>query len=446
MKQTFSNVNAAARQYTATCKSAAIKALAFAMTEAMIETPKTKLTNGFNFVFLTVTLDMLAIGLLIPILPNLVNSFTGGNVSQAAELNGWFAMLWATSQFLFMPISGALSDHYGRKPIFLLSNIGQAIAMALLAFAPNLWILALARIISGIMSASVSTAYAYIADVFEPQERAAKYGILGAAFGLGFIMGPPLGGWLSSYDLRLPLKVAAIIAVCNFCYGFLFLRESLEPELRTKFNWAKANPISTLGFFRENPKIRGLALVKYLNDIAHVALPATFVLYALHRFGWGAKESGILMGVVGVLSVIVQGFLIKPIVKKFGEKRAMFFGLVCGIIGFSGYGLASNYWQLGIAAVFASFWGIYGAAVQTFLTSKVSPTEQGRLQGALGSMTATASIIAPPIFSHLFAFAIAEGANLKLPGMAFLLGAILISTGLLIANIVTRHEPKRIQH
>lgn len=416
------------------------------MTETKIETPKSKLNNGFNFVFLTVALDMLAIGLLIPILPNLVNSFTGENVAKAAELTGWFAMLWASAQFLFMPIAGALSDHYGRKPIFLLSNIGQAIAMALLAFAPNLWVLALARIVSGIMSASVSTAYAYIADVFEPQERAAKFGILGAAFGLGFIMGPPIAGILSKIDLHLPLKLAAIIALCNFCYGLFFLQESLKPELRTKFKWSRANPVSTLSFFKDNPKIHGLALVKYLNDIAHVVLPATFVLYALHRFGWGPEESGILMGIVGLLSVIVQGFLIKPIVKALGEKAAMFLGLTCGIIGFSGYGFASNYWQLGIAAVFASFWSVYGAAVQTFLTSKVSPAEQGRLQGALGSMTATASIIGPPLFSHIFAFAIAEGANLQIPGMAFILSAILISAALLIANIVTRNEPKRIQH
>lgn len=416
------------------------------MTDTIIETPKTKLNNGFNFVFLTVTLDMLAIGLLIPILPHLVNSFTAGDVAKAAELSGWFAMLWASSQFIFMPISGALSDHFGRKPIFLLSNIGQAAAMALLAFAPNLWILALARIISGIMSASVSTAYAYIADVFTPQERAAKFGILGAAFGLGFIMGPPFGGWLSDFDLRLPLKVAAIIGVCNFAYGFFFLQESLKPELRSKFKWAKANPVATLSFFKDNPQIRGLAMVKYLNDIAHVALPATFMLYALHRFGWGAKESGILMGVIGVLGVIVQGFLIKPIVKTLGEKRAMLLGLICGILGFSGYGLAANYWQLGIAAVFASFWGVYGAAVQTFLTSKVGPSEQGRLQGALGSMTATASIIGPPIFSHIFAFAIAKGANLNVPGLAFLLSALLIVLALIIAKIVTAHEPDKIQH
>ena len=429
-----------------TCKNTPIVALALPMNNDNVQNTKKKSVNGFNFVFLTVTLDMLAIGLLIPILPNLVNSFTGGDVSKAAELNGWFAMLWASSQFMFMPISGAMSDHFGRKPIFLLSNIGQAIAMGLLAFAPNLWILGIARIVSGIMSASVSTAYAYISDVFEPQERAAKFGILGAAFGLGFIMGPPLGGWLSEFDLRLPLKVAALIAVCNFTYGFFFLRESLAPENRKKFEWSKANPIATLAFFKANPKIRGFALVKYLNDFAHVALPATFVLYALHRFGWGPSKSGILMGVVGVLSVIVQGGLIKPIVNIFGEKRAMFFGLICGIIGFAGYGLANNYWQLGIAAVFASFWGVYGASVQTFLTSKVSPSEQGRLQGALGSMTATASIIAPPIFSHIFAFAISKGANLHIPGLAFLLSAVLITTAFLIANKVTKDEPSRIQH
>lgn len=403
-------------------------------------------TSGFIFVFLTVALDMLAIGIIIPIMPHLINKFTSGNVADAMVFAGWFATAWAIAQFFSSPIIGGLSDHFGRKPIFLLSNFGQAIAYLIGALAPNVWFLLASRILSGIVSGSVSTAYAYIADTVEPEKRAAKFGLLGAAFGLGFVLGPALGGILGDKNLQLPLLVSAGVSCLTTIYGFFFLRESLPKEKRTKFNIYKANPIAAFDFFKANPKIIGLAMIKYMNDIAHIALPATFVLYANYRFGWGPKQAGMLMMFVGISGVIVQGALIKRIVGAFGEKKSLYFGLICGSIGFMGYGIATSANIVYASIAFAALWGVYGASIQAFLTSKISPMEQGRLQGALGSMTATAGIFGPPLFSHVFEYSVTKGKIFHLPGAPMILASILIALSLIWAIIVTSKEPSRIQH
>lgn len=402
--------------------------------------------SGFIFVFLTVALDMLSIGIIIPIMPHLVSKLAGGNIADAALVTGWFATGWAIAQFFASPVLGSLSDHFGRKPIFLVSNGGQAIAFLIGALAPNLWVLLFSRILSGIVSGSVSTAYAYIADTEAPEKRAAKFGLLGAAFGLGFVLGPAIGGIMGAKNLQLPLYFAAISSTISFFFGLTFLKESLPPEKRTAFKWSKANPIAALEFFRDNKEVRALAIIKYLNDVAHIALPATFVLYANYRYGWTQKEAGMLMMMVGISGVIVQGGLIKRIVGAIGEKYALYFGLICGSLGFLGYGLANKPIFVYISIAFAALWGVYGASIQAFLTSKVSPIEQGRLQGALGSMTATAGIIGPPVFSHIFEFFITKGKSLNLPGAAMILSSCLIALALLGAIYVTRNEPKRIEH
>lgn len=405
-----------------------------------------KAKSGFFFVFLTVALDMLSIGIIIPIMPHLINQLSGGDISHAAVVAGWFATGWATAQFFSSPVLGSLSDHFGRKPIFLLSNFGQGVAFVIGALAPNLWVLLASRILSGIVSGSVSTAYAYIADTEEPAKRAAKFGILGAAFGLGFVLGPAVGAILGGINLQLPLWAAAVVSFASTTYGFFNLQESLPIEKRTEFSWRKANPIGSLAFFRENPKVSALAIIKYINDIAHVALPATFVLYAAYRFHWGPKQAGYLMMIVGISGVIVQGGLVKRIVGAIGEKYALYFGLFCGSLGFAGYGLITDVRYIIFAIVCAALWGVYGASIQAFLTSKVSPSEQGRLQGALGSMTATAGIVGPPVFSHIFSYFISEGSAYHIPGAAMLVSSLLILFALFGAIFVTRDEPARIIH
>jgi DHA1 family tetracycline resistance protein-like MFS transporter len=428
-----------------TCKTVAIVALALVMTISQ-SNDKPKNNLGFIFVFLTVTLDMLSIGIIIPIMPNLINQMNGGNIAAASIAQGWIAMAWAIAQFIFMPIIGAASDAYGRKNIFLLSNIGQAAAYVLSAIAPSLFLLACARIVAGVMSGSVSTAYAYVADTYEPSERAVKMGQLGAAFGLGFVLGPGIGGWLGDIDLRLPLWFSAVISTGAFFFGLFFLRESLPEDKRVKFSWTRANPLSTFSFFKTNPQIIGLTATKYLNDFAHTALPSTFILYALYRFDWGPKESGLLMMSVGAAGVIVQGGLVKRIVSAIGEKKALLFGLLCGSLGFVGYAVVSDVKFIIFAILFASLWGVYGASMQAFLTSKISPQEQGRLQGALGSLTATTGIFGPLLFTHIFAFSISDKASTHVPGASFYLSALLIFISLGLAIFVTRNFPSRIEH
>jgi MFS transporter, DHA1 family, tetracycline resistance protein len=304
-------------------------------------TPKVVLTGGsFTFVFVTVALDMLSIGLIVPILPALVNEMTGGDIKEAAHYVGIFSLLWASMQFIFMPILGALSDQIGRKPVFLISNFGQAFAHVLTALAPGFVLLAISRLLLGGVSAVVSTANAYIADTVAPDQRAAKFGMLGAAFGLGFILGPAVGGYLGKFDLHLPFWVAAGLTFLNGLYCLFFVKESLPIEDRTPFTWAKVNPVKSIGFLGENAKVMRLAIVKGLADFSHVVYSSVFVLYGLHRYGWQSDTSGLTLGIVGILAMVVQVGLVGRTIKAIGEVRTMILGLVCGGIGFALYGLA----------------------------------------------------------------------------------------------------------
>ena len=255
------------------------------------------------FVFVTVMLDMLALGVIIPVLPKLILAFKAGDTARAAEILGIFGTVWALMQFLSGPVLGALSDRYGRRPIILLSNLGLGLDYILMALAPNLILLFIGRVISGITAASVSTAFAYVADVTEPQKRAAAYGFLGAAFGVGFVLGPAIGGLLGGIDPRLPFWVAAVASLLNALYGWLVLPESLPPERRSPFKLAKANPIGSLGLIRSHPALVTLASAHFLSHLAHVALPSVFVLYAFHRYGWGEEMVGITLALVGALGV-----------------------------------------------------------------------------------------------------------------------------------------------
>lgn len=403
-----------------------------------------KSKSGFLFVFLTVALDMLAIGVIIPVLPQIVKDFAGGSVEHAARVTGFYATGAAIGMFLSMPVIGALSDRFGRKPIFLASNFGQALALLIGALAPNLIILFISRLFAGIMSSSVSTAYAYIADTTEPSKRSVKYGILGVAFGIGFIIGPAIGGILGEHHLRLPLFIAAAVATLNGILCLMFIKESLPLDKRSAFHWRKANPIATFSFFKENPQVKGFALAKIFNDLSQVVFQTTFVLFADYKFHWHTQNTGMFLMIVGIATMIVQGGLIKRIIKALGEKKAMYLGLSCGVLSFLSYGTVNSPLWFYLTVPIAAFWGLNNASLQAFVTSKIAPNEQGRLQGSLSSLTALMGVIGPFIFSQVFAFFISPHSPIIIPGAAFYLAAALVATSLIISINITKNEPARV--
>ena len=385
------------------------------------------------FIFVTILLDMLALGLILPILPKLVESFVDNDTASAARIFGLFGTAWALMQFFFSPVLGALSDRFGRRPVVLLSNLGLALDYVLMALAPSLTWLFIGRVISGITSASVSTAFAYIADITPPDRRAAVFGKIGVAFGAGFILGPAIGGLLGGTDPRLPFWVAAGLSFANTLYGLLILPESLPAERRSRFRWKNANPIGALHLLRSAPVLTGLSVVTFFAQLAHVVLPSTFVLYAGYRYGWDAATVGLTLAMVGICAMAVQGAAIGPIVRRFGERRALLLGLGSGAAGFLIFGLAPTgalFW-LGIPVM--ALWGVAGAATQALMTQSVTPEQQGRLQGATSSVQSVSQLLGPFLFTLTFAWFIGDSAPLKLPGAPFLLAAALLLLALVIA-------------
>jgi MFS transporter, DHA1 family, tetracycline resistance protein len=388
---------------------------------------------ALTFIFVTVLIDMLAFGMIIPVLPMLVQDFVGGNAAQAAKMYGLFGTAWALMQFIFSPVQGSLSDHFGRRPVILISCAGLGLDFILMALAPNLWWLLLGRVISGITAASFSTAGAYISDVTPPEKRAGSFGLIGAAFGIGFVLGPALGGLLGAISPRLPFWASAVMALANVCWGLFVLPESLPKEKRVPFSWKNANPLGALKLLRSHPMLTGLAGSYFLMNFAHVVLPTTTVLYMHYRYGWDTRAVGILLAGVGISSFIVQGFLVKPVVKWLKERRAVALGLTFGAVGFAIYGLAPTGSIFWIGVPVMALWGVATPSLQTIMTRLVDPTEQGRLQGALASLVGLASLIGPTVFSETFAASISMHADLGLPGAPYLLAALLIFAAMLLA-------------
>ena len=385
------------------------------------------------FIFVTILLDTLALGVIIPILPKLVVSFVDNDTASAAKIFGVFGTAWALMQFFFSPILGGLSDRFGRRPVVLLSNFGLALDYVLMALAPSLAWLFVGRVISGITSASISTSFAYIADITPPEKRAAVFGKVGSAFGAGFILGPAIGGLLGGMDPRLPFWVAAGLSFANTLYGFLILPESLPSDRRSPFRWKSANPLGSLHLLRSDRVLAGLSLANFFGQVAHVVLPSTFVLYATYRYGWDAATVGLTLALVGICAMVVQGAGIGPIVSRLGERRALLLGLGCGAIGFLIFGVAPTgrlFW-LGIPMM--AFWGVAGAATQSLMTRLVAPDQQGQLQGATNSVQSVSQLVGPFLFTLTFAYFIGAQAPAKLPGAPFLLASALLLLALVIA-------------
>jgi MFS transporter, DHA1 family, tetracycline resistance protein len=393
---------------------------------------------AFVFIFITVVLDMLALGMIVPVLPKLVEDFVGGNTARAAEIYGLFGTVWALMQFVFSPVLGAMSDRFGRRPVILLSNLGLGLDYIVMAIAPGVGWLFIGRTISGITSASLSTAYAYIADVMPPEKRAGGYGMMSAAFGLGFVVGPAIGGVLGNIDPRLPFWVAAGFSFLNFGYGLLVLPESLSLERRERFSWKRANPLGSLKLLRSHRELFGLAIVNFVGSIAHEALPTIFVLYAMYRYGWNERTVGLAIAAVGLCSALVGAGLVEPVVARFGERRTMLAGLLFGTAGFVIYGVAYTGAIFWAGLPLAALWGLSGPPMQGMMTRHVGASEQGQLQGALSSLRGIAFMIGPLVFTNVFASFIGANRDWHLPGAPFLLAALMIAASTAMAWQTTR--------
>ena len=398
---------------------------------------------ALGFIFVTAVLDVLSLGIIIPVLPKLVEGFMGGDTARAAVIYGWFGTAWALMQFLFSPLIGALSDRFGRRPVLLLSCFGLGLDYILMALAPSLSWLFLGRVLSGITAASFSTAGAYVADVTPPDKRAGAFGLIGGAWGLGFIAGPALGGWLGEISARAPFWGAAALTLTNAAYGFFVLPESLAPERRGAFSLARANPLGALKLLREYPGLFGLAGVNLFQQTAHYVLPSTMVLYSGYRYGWGTAKVGTLLALVGVCNVIVQVGLVKRMVARVGERPAMLGALLAGALGFVIYGLAPNGWWFCIGVPVFSLMGFFNPALQGLMTRRVGPAVQGRLQGANSSLLGIAGMMGPFFFTHAFAWGISPGMGWRLPGAPFFLAATLLLLGLGLALRVTQTASPR---
>ena len=399
---------------------------------AAAEAPPPAPRPALVFIFVTLVLDMLSIGIIIPALPKLVEDMVGGNTARAAEIYGVFGTVWALMQFLFTPVHGALSDRFGRRPIILLSNFGLGLDYVVMALAPSVWLLLVGRTISGVCAASIGAAFAYIADVTPPAERAARFGVLGGAIGIGFVLGPALGGLLAVYDPRLPFWAAAALSLCNGLYGLLILPESLPADRRSPFSWRRANPVGSLHLLRSDRELGGLAVVNFIASLGFVVLPSTFVLYTGYRFGWDTGTIGVALGAYGVCLMAVQVGLVRLLVPRIGERNMLLAGFVLGAAGLAVMGLANTPFLAWASIPLTTLSGLTGPAIQALMTPRVSPTQQGQLQGANGSVVGIAQLVGPTIFTFTFAYFIGVGRDWQLPGAAYLLGAALylIAAGL----------------
>lgn len=393
---------------------------------------------AFVFILVMVALDMVAFGIIAPVLPDLIRQFEGGDFARASDLTGYLLLVWNVMQFFFSPILGAWSDRFGRRPIILLSCFGLGVDYIVMALAPNLSWLFFGRIVSGITASNISTAFAYVTDVTPADKRAKPFGYISAAFGLGFVIGPAVGGYLGNSNLRAPFWAAAILSLLNSLYGFFVLPESLPKERRAKSAWQMANPLGSLKLLRSHRALAGLSVVVMLYYLAQNSLPSMWALYTEYRYRWNHGDVGLSLAAVGVCAAIVSGTLVGPFVKRFGERRSVLFGLLSGTLGFMGFALAASGWVLYAVIPFVALWGIAAPAIQSLMSRRVDPSSQGKLQGAINSLRAMTGMAGPVLFTQVFALAISPRARIHLPGAPYYLAGVLLLSSLLMAVYVTR--------
>ena len=402
----------------------------------MLSVPNKSRDAAFLFILITVALDMLALGVMIPVLPKLVIEFAGDNLRSATIITGVFNFSWALMQFLFQPVLGAISDRYGRRPVVLLSNVGLGLDYIFMALAPSLWFLYAGRLISGATAASFSTANAYISDITPPEKRAGRFGMIGAAFGLGFILGPALGGWLGNYDLRLPFWAAAALSLANALYGYFILPESLLPEKRTrKIVWRSANVMGAFEFLRREPALSLLSVAIFLSYLAHESLPSLFVLYTDYRYHWDAETTGWALAIVGVSQTVVSGAIVRPAVARIGEKSTLVVALFFGAIGFGVYAFAPSGGVFMAAPPLIALWAMSNPAFQGIATRFAGASEHGQLQGALASLRGVAGMIGPLFFTQILAASISVD---RFSGAGYFIAALLLFASSAVSLVATR--------
>lgn len=396
---------------------------------------------ALGFIFITLVIDVLGIGLIIPVAPRLVQALQGGDEEAAAGVYGWLAATYGLMQFLFAPVLGVLSDRFGRRPVILTSLLGSGIDFFAQALAPNITILFITRAINGISGANITAASAYVADVTPPERRAAGFGMIGAAFGVGFVLGPLLGGWLGGYDIRLPFYAAGVLTVANWIYGVFVLPESLPRERRRALDWRRVNPLSVFAGLGRHAVVAWLALCIFLFNVAQFGLHATWVLYTAHRYHWSPRDVGLSLALVGIGAAVVQGGVARSAVPRFGERATLLFGLAVATLAYVGYGLATHGWMIYVIIALASVGSVLGPATQSLITKTVGPHEQGETQGAITGLQSAAAVIGPIAGGSTLQYFISDRAPLYLPGAPFFLSAALSALGLLAAIWAVTRKP-----
>jgi MFS transporter, DHA1 family, tetracycline resistance protein len=397
--------------------------------------PNPKKPAALGFIFVTLLIDITGFGIVIPVFPDLIKKLTHSDLSHAAQWSGWLLFAYSVMQFLFAPVLGNLSDKYGRRPVLLGSLLGFSVDYFFLAFAPSIWWLFAGRIIAGITGASITTASAYIADVSTPENRAQNFGIIGAAFGLGFILGPALGGFLGDFGLKIPFITAAGLALLNVLYGYFVLPESLSKENRRPFEWRRANPWGSLMQLKKYPSVSGLIVSLILIYLAAHAVQSTWTFFTMQRFNWSKSLVGYSLGLVGLLSGLVQGLLIRVTIPKLGQKKSIVYGLLMYTVGLFLFAFASQGWMMFAILVIYCLGGIAGPALQGLISGQIPSNEQGELQGGLTSLMSVTSIIGPPMMTNLFAWFTGKAAPVHFPGAAFFAGAVLMLVSTLLAAL-----------
>ena len=383
---------------------------------------------ALGFIFVTLVLLMLGVGIIIPVLPGLITQFNGGSVAEGSGSYGWLVGVYATMQFIASPILGSLSDRYGRRKVILVALAGSAVDYVVMGFAPTLGWLFVARMISGVTAGALAACNAYIADVTPPEKRAQAYGLLGAAFGVGFVIGPAMGGILGQYGLRVPFFGAAVIVAANWLYGAFLLPESLAVENRRPFSWKRANPVGSLMALRKFRGVVDLAWMYFINNFAQTMLQNVWVLYTGYRYHWSTLQEGLSLTFVGVMTAVVQGGFMKRIIGLVGERKALVIGLVTSAAVFVGYGTATQGWMIYALIVLGSFGGIAGPAAQSLITKHVPPNEQGALQGSLSGLLSLSYIFGPILAAWSFGHFLNA-----IPGIAFYEAAACLLIALALA-------------
>ncbi|MGQ0539342.1 MAG: TCR/Tet family MFS transporter [Gemmatimonadaceae bacterium] len=403
--------------------------------------PRRPSAHALAFIFTTVLIDSIGFGIILPVTPELIMELTGAGLSAASTYGGWLLFSYAVMQFFCGPVVGNLSDRFGRRPVLLVSLGAFGLDYVLMGLAPSIWWLFAGRIIAGVAGASFTTANAYIADVTPAEKRAQNFGLMGIAFGMGFIIGPALGGLLGGLGSRAPFYVAALLALANVLYGYFVVPESLPADRRRPFHWTRAHPLGTLRHLRQYPGVIAMIAALFVWQLAHQALPSTWTFYTMLKFRWSEALVGASLAFAGVTIAVVQGGLTRLLVPRFGERRAALVGLVCGSLGFFAYGLATRGWMMYPAMIVASLGGLVYPSVNALMSQQVSENSQGELQGGVASLYSLSTILGPPFMTQIFAFFTDAGAPLLLPGAPFYSAALLALLSLaLLARAVRRAE------